>query len=158
MSARIKDIDRGWDGIKKRLSLSAASTKVGLPQSGEVTIVPDSDIEKMQDLVIVYAANEFGTKKIPPRPTLRTATDENRAEIVRIKEKIINNVLKGTWTVKQGMGILGEFLTSKVQRKIVDLRTPPNAPSTLKKKFPKTNPLIDKGQLVQSIQHVETVR
>lgn len=158
----VRDIDRGWKEIKRKLSIRKAYTKVGLPQDGEVAPpksirtdqVPVSD---MSDLVMVGAANEFGTKRIPARSFLRSATDKATTTIFKLKAKMIDDILQGKRTVREGLSVLGEYLTGQVRKKIVSIRTPPNAPSTLARKFPKTNPLIDKGQLVQSIQHEETV-
>jgi hypothetical protein len=41
-----------------------------------------------------------------------------------------------------------------VKKEIVDLREPANAPATLKKKFPKDNPLVDTGVLGNAINWV----
>lgn len=155
----IRDVDRGLKRIRRELR--NGYTQVGLPDGGKVAPATDSgsglEIVDMAEMVMVGAANEFGTTLIPPRPYLRTATDESRTEIVRLQEKIISEIYQGRRTVKNGLSVLGEFLTGKVKNKIVAIKTPPNAPSTLARKYPKTNPLIDKGQLVQSIQHVEVV-
>lgn len=158
-----QDIDRGWKRIKRNLQIRTAETKVGLPQDGTVAPpklirtnqIPVSD---MSDLVMVAAANEYGTKRIPARSFLRTATDESKEVIIRLQKKMLSDIFEGKRTVKQGLAVLGEYLTGQVRKKIVAIRTPVNAPSTLVRKFPKTNPLIDKGQLVQSIQHEETIR
>jgi len=158
-----RDIDRGWRRIKRNLNILLAETKVGLPQ--DRTVAPPQSkgsggqpITKMSDLVMVGAANEFGTKRIPARSFLRTATDESQSEIARLQKKMVSDIFEGKRTVKQGLAVIGEYLTGQVKKKIVAIRTPVNAPSTLARKFPKTNPLIDKGQLVQSIQHEETVK
>ncbi|MCK5609863.1 hypothetical protein KAR91_48775 [Candidatus Pacearchaeota archaeon] len=159
----VQDIDRGFNRIKKQFSIRSSFTKVGLPQNGVVatsTSKRDDQIEitEMSDLVMVGVANEFGTKRIPERSFLRTATDENRRGIIQLQEKMVSDVYQNKRTIKQGLSVIGEFLTGKVKKKIVDIKTPVNATSTLKRKYPKTNPLIDKGQLVQSIQHIEVVK
>lgn len=158
-----RDIDRGWKRIKTALSARVSYTKVGLPANGKVEPSRSKrdnqvDIKKMSDLVMVGAANEFGTKRIPARSFLRTATDESKQAIIKIQEKMISEVYLGTRTIKSGLSVIGEFLTGQVKKKIISIRTPVNAPSTLKKKYPKTNPLIDKGQLMNSIQHEEVVK
>ena len=88
----------------------------------------------MSELVQVGAANEFGTSRIPERSFLRSATDENRFKVEKFKEQTYFNIVSLRTPVKTGLSLLGEFLTGKVQRKIRDLKTPPNAPSTIRRK------------------------
>ena len=155
---KVIDKDMGWKRIKNDLSLLNNSyTKVGLPEDGKPAPV-DEGIAEMSELVMVYAANEFGTKRIPERSTLRAAFDESLPQTNKLVEKMYDAVVANTLTVKNALSIIGEFVTGKVQRKIISLKTPPNAPSTLRAKYPKTNPLINKGQLVQSITHVEVLQ
>ncbi len=54
-------------------------------------------------------------------------------------------------SVEKALGQLGAFFKGKVQKKMVDLSTPANAPSTIKAKG-SSNPLIDTGFLRQSIK------
>ena len=161
MPPRVKDRDLGWKRIKKDIkNLDSFVTKVGFPADGELGAVSiggkGEEVMFMSDMVMVAAANEFGTKRIPPRPFLRTATDENKHRIKQLQEKLYWDVISVRRSPKEALAILGEFLTGKVRNKIVSIKTPPNAPSTLAGKFPKTNPLIDKGQMVQSVQHEES--
>lgn len=156
------DRDLGWKKIKEDLgNLNKSYTKVGLPEGGKVEPPikigsGGEPIIDMPEMVMVGAANEFGTKRIPERSYLRAATDEQREPINRLKEKVYEGILTTRYSVKEGLGLIGEFLTGKVRAKIVALKIPPNAPSTIRRKK-SSNPLIDKGQLVQSIQHVEVL-
>lgn len=149
--ATTQDIDRGWKRIRKQLlDAGGAYTKVGV-QEGERR-------EDGTDLVTVAAINEFGApgKNIPERSFIRSTTDEQRPKVERIKEGIIRRLVDRGVSLKIELGRLGEFMQGKIQRKIVDLRSPPNAESTKKRKG-SDNPLVDKGQLHQSIRHVEIV-
>lgn len=155
---KVIDKDRGFNRIKNDLSLLNNSyTKVGLPEDGKPAPI-DEGITEMSELVMVYAANEFGTKRIPERSTLRAAVDENLPQTNKLVQKMYEAVVANTITVKNALSTIGEFLTGKVQKKIIALKTPVNAPATLRAKYPKTNPLINKGQLVQSITHVEVLK
>jgi hypothetical protein len=157
VNSHIEEIDHGWDRIQNDLRLLDNSyTKVGLPEESQPASVEDG-ITEMSDLVLVYAANEFGTKRIPERSTLRAALDENLQQVNRLTFRLYDKVITNTISVRNALSIIGEFMTNKVKKKIVNLKTPPNAPSTLRAKYPKTNPLINKGQLVQSITHVEVL-
>jgi len=51
---------------------------------------------------------------------------------------------------------VGEWMTAKTKAKIRGLKSPPNAASTIKRKK-SSNPLIDTGQMINSIQHVEHI-
>lgn len=166
VKSRVRDIDRGWAELKKRLPDAAgAHVKVGLPtRVGKEPKEVESDgtaakVDRTLTLAMVGWWNEFGTKKkdgstlIPSRSFLRSTHDENLRKLKRLKTQMVLRILSGELTVRQALEIMGQWFASKVRDKIVNLKTPPNAPSTLAKKFPRTNPLIDIGQLRQSITH-----
>jgi len=153
MAIRVKtiDIDRGWKGIKRQVKIANGShTKVGV-QQGEIR-------EDGTNLVTVAAANEFGVPgHIPARPFIRSTRDGQATGVDRKGDRGIRSIFSGNDTTKSFLGKLGEWFEAKVKKKIVDLREPPNAPSTIARKG-SSNPLIDTGQLRASIRHVEKVR
>lgn len=124
--------------------------------------VMGGDSETYEDgmpITQVAAINEFGTAdgRVPPRPFLRTTLDERRGEIgalvERTMERLTNRKLgKPGAAAAKAAEIIGVFVQAAVQKKIVDLREPPNAPSTIAKKG-SSNPLIDTGQLRQAITY-----
>jgi hypothetical protein len=149
--ADVVDRDLGWARIQRALlGLDGAHTRVGVHE-GERR-------EDGTDLVTVAAVNEFGAPnaKIPERSFIRSTVDEQRPKVERIKEGIVDKALRGNVNIRQEMGELGEFAQKEIQKKIVALDTPPNAASTVRKKG-SSNPLVDKGQLLQSIRHVEVI-
>jgi hypothetical protein len=164
---KVRDYDHGWRELKKRLPDAAgAHVKVGLPTSvgKEPKDVESRDgaakkINRQLTLAMVGWWNEFGTKDadggdlIPPRSFLRSTHDENLRKLKRLKTQLVLRILDRELTVRQALEIMGQWFASKVRDKIVRLKTPKNAESTLRRKFPKTNPLIDIGQLHQSITH-----
>jgi len=166
MPATIKQkiIDRGWNRIIREVRKADNSyTKVGLPQEGEVkegtkTGSGNEPIIQMSELVTVGAVQEFGApkKNIPARPFIRTTYDENREKINNLVLNEYEKIVDGSSNVKRSLGLIGEWLKAKTQAKIRAIRTPPNAPTTIAKKG-SSNPLIDTGQMVQSIQHVEVI-
>jgi len=150
----VKDIDHGWINIKQRLKDADKSfTKVGV-QQGAVS----KGKKGISDLVQIAAANEFGTKNghIPSRPALRQAFDMHQQEITRVTARLYGKVLDRTISARTGLSLLGEFMASKMKRQITLLRSPANAPSTIKAKG-SSNPLIDTGQYRASITHVEVM-
>jgi len=65
------------------------------------------------------------------------------------------NVIKKIFTPEKSSGKaiveVGEFITTLIQRRIRDLKTPEKAKSTLRSKPGKTNPLIDTEVMRRSV-------
>lgn len=98
--------------------------------------------------------NEFGTRDIPERPFLRSAGVNSGAEWLRLLSEAIAEYALGVKTraaFEQKLRRLGLKMTADVRANIVNLRTPPNAASTIARKG-SDNPLVDTGQLVRSIR------
>jgi hypothetical protein len=145
----VKEIDRGWDRINRevrRIAASGAHVDCGI-QGGEVD--PDS-LALVSDIAFF---NEFGTRDIPSRPFMRQAIDENIDSLFNMKDRIFSTVIDGKRTAAQGLGLLGEHVVGLIQKKIVDLREPPNTPETIERKG-SDNPLVDTGQMRQSVTKV----
>jgi len=160
----VEDIDHGWNNIKKELSLINGSfTKIGLPTGFKVKPTskkgsghkPITNSFKLLDIALVL---EFGNKKrrIPPRAAIRQAFDTNLRQISNVKEKFGGAILDGKLSTKRALGLIGEFQTAKIKAQITKLKSPKNAPSTIKRKR-SANPLIDRSQYRNSITHVETI-
>jgi len=142
-------IDLGWDQIIQETKLADRSyTKVGLQEG--------TTADDLSDLVMVGAVNEFGTKRIPARPFIRTTYDDNRGMLFELIDRQYDRILRGRATAKMALERIGEWLEGKTKKKIVDIQAPPNAPSTIAKKG-SSNPLIDTSQMRQSIRHVEVM-
>lgn len=95
--------------------------------------------------------NEFGTEdgKIPPRPFMRLSIEKNNKNWLKFTKKgLLNNNLEIKKTINQ----LGLLIVGDIQKEITNLRTPPNAESTIKKKG-SSNPLIDTGLMRNSVKH-----
>lgn len=100
----------------------------------------------------VYWWNEFGTSRIPERPTLRPTFTKEKVKYQLILGRISARAMNEPgYNLRQAMGKLGEVAQQDLQAAIVALKTPPNAQSTIDKKK-SDNPLIDTGQLVSSIR------
>jgi len=159
----VRDIDLGWGSIKRDLaSMQNSFTKVGLPHEGKVGApAKKGSGRKISNskpkLIQVALYNEFGTKYIPARPAFKQAFDQNIGSITSVIEQTYNKVLSLRVSPRRGLGLIGEFMTSKIKRQITKLKTPPN--SWLTKRIKKSrNPLIDTGQLRNSITHHEVMR
>jgi hypothetical protein len=159
--ATVKDIDRGWREIRRQLKAAdGVRTKVGLPAGGEVSSgTRDGSHEEatdMSELASIGAIHEFGAPGagIPERSWLRSTYDESKNELAYQKNIAYGRMIEGKSTARQAIGRVGEWLTTAVKKKIRDLKIPPNAPQTITRKG-SSNPLIDTGQMIQSVQHVE---
>jgi len=157
MAVKVKEIDRGWDRIKREMALAqSAHVAVGIlggsgkHQDGEA------------DLVTVAAVNEFGSPKrhIPERSFIRSTADEQREHMFTMSAREFDKIKTGSSTVRQSLDTMGQKMQDKIVEKINTLRSPPNALSTQKQKGAKVgkgvlidNPLVDTGQLKQSIRH-----
>jgi len=102
------------------------------------------------NMATLGAIHEFGTADghIPARPWLVPGM---QAATGAILEEISDSVADGR-TVDQIMERVGVVAVGEVQQYITDLRTPPNAPSTIAKKG-SDNPLIDTGAMRQSVTY-----
>ena len=96
----------------------------------------------------VAAWNEFGTGRIPERPFMRNAIKMGRAPLVAILREHVDH---RTMAVDNRVGgLLGTAMQGQIQRSITTLRSPPNAPSTIRAKR-SSNPLLDTGVLRSSV-------
>lgn len=150
MTARItmrvlKDIDpKAIDKLKKRL-IDNKIVNVGVPAGPK-----END---GTPVAMIAAVHEFGApaQGIPERPFLRVAIQKNRLKYVRLNRINLGKMLRGQMTAEQALGQLGEMVKGDVQ---VEIRTGdfvPLKPATIKRKG-STRPLIDTGQMVQSMQ------
>lgn len=155
-------IDRGWTQlIRDCKDLKKSYTKVGFPAEGTPgpAIQRGSgrdDYENISEIALIMFWNEYGTGNIPSRPAIRQAYDANRKELIKIIDFEYKKIVNHKTTVKIALGRIGEWMTGKVRKSIKDLKDPPNAPATIAAKG-SDNPLIDTGQAIQSVQHVEVI-
>ena len=121
----------------------------------------------------VAAVHEFGTKngRVPPRPTMRPTVDTNKQQYLSIAKKLLRQAEMGEIDLDTALGRLGAKMAADIKKAIVDLQTPELAEGTIRKKkkragstlapgqavqgddvsFDTGNPLIDTGQMVNSV-------
>ena len=142
--AKVVDRDFGYRRIMRNLPAMGRSNP-------EVLVGIRAD--KGAELLTIAAVNEFGSADghVPERSYLRSTIDENQKKYLDMLTKATGDTIdKGAGAMRRELGKVGAVATADVQRKIRDLREPPNAPSTIAKKG-SDNPLIDTGRLRQSI-------
>lgn len=101
----------------------------------------------------IAAAHEFGTDHIDRRPFLAPAMDKGAKEIADLQADLIGRVLDGTMTPDQALGILGELGVVLIKAEITGAPHPPALkPATIKAKG-SSRPLIDTGQMLNSVTY-----
>lgn len=105
-----------------------------------------------EDILSIAFTHEFGyaARNIPERSFMRAGFDENESKISNMIETQIGKVMSMEITAKTAMGRVGEYTKGLIQRKITDIRQPPNKPVTIALKG-SSNPLIDTGRMRMSI-------
>ncbi|MFC3227335.1 hypothetical protein ACFOGJ_08850 [Marinibaculum pumilum] len=145
----VRDIDRGWDRIKRDLAaMKKASVKVGVQEDAPPA-------EGGTSMALVAAVNEFGSDDghVPERSFLRSAVDAGRNRYLQDLAKLLRGVVAGRGSVHRALSIIGAGMQGDIQKRIVDVREPPNAESTIEAKG-SSNPLIDTGGMRQSVRYV----
>ena len=144
--------DNGYASLVKKvfdLSKQHPVIKVGI-------LAKDGDKPHGDDALTVLQIavfNEFGTSKIPERSFIRAWFDANEGVIKERLTALMRSVVKEKRTPGDILEILGGWCVGQIQSRISQGITPGNAESTLRKKAPKTTPLIDTGVLRASVSY-----
>lgn len=141
----LKDIDpKALDRLRQRLVGDNRVVNVGVPEGKRE--------EDGTPVAMIAAVHEFGSPSqgIPERPFLRVAAQRNRQKYVRLNRINLVKILRGQATVDQALGQLGEMAKGDVQTEIRSGVFTPLKEATKKRKG-SSRPLIDTGQMVQSI-------
>lgn len=141
----LKDIDpKALDRLRQRLVGDNRVVNVGVPEGKRE--------EDGTPVAMIAAVHEFGSPSqgIPERPFLRVAVQRNRQKYGRLNRINLVKMLRGQATVEQALGQLGEMAKGDVQTEIRSGDFAPLKPATIKRKG-SSRPLIDTGQMVQSI-------
>jgi hypothetical protein len=91
---------------------------------------------------------------VPARPFFRPAFDKNAQKLGAFIETTVGAVYLGKLAPRQALGLIGEFMVAKVKAEIRAVKSPPLAKLTIVRKG-STKPLIDTGQMINSVQHIE---
>lgn len=136
----MKDLAQGLEREQRVL--------VGVPKGA-------GEYEDGVNYATIMAVNNFGSAdgSIPARPVLQPAVEEGAPVYRRLAEVMLPRVLSGDMEMRVLLEQMGSLAEGHVKQYMTDLRTPPNAQSTVDKKG-SDNPLIDTGALRQSIRYV----
>lgn len=121
----------------------------------EVGILGDSgSYDDGTSILLIAQVHEFGAPSIniPERSFLRAYFDENEKQIYSEMEALLYKTLDNLGSANGFYEYMGEYLIGEVKNYIVKLKSPPLKASTIKAKG-SSNPLVDTGRLVDSIDY-----
>jgi len=141
---RIRVKNGGVAGLAK---IHGEGVKVGILEgTGE-----HNNADNGQTVSQIAAWNEFGTDMIPERPFLRGTVAKYNDEYKDTLRKVVQEVLNARDPASHAaIDRLALKVVADVKNTITELKDPPNADATIAAKG-SDNPLIDTGQLRQSI-------
>ncbi|WP_434706666.1 hypothetical protein J3Q07_16415 [Pseudomonas sp. D4-18] len=142
-----QQVDQALKALAKKLQ-GPTRVLVGVPKGA-------GTYEDGLTIATVAAVNNFGSADglIPERPFLAPAITKGAPQYQRLAEVMIPKILSGEMTIRTLFEQMGNLAEGHVKQEITDIRTPPNAESTIAAKG-SDNPLINTGALRQSIRYV----
>lgn len=144
MSMRIFGLQQAQDAIKKELSKLGGLKVATVGIHEDAGAVPDGAMS----MATLGAIQHFGNDRIPARRWLDVGVESGTSEYLAIIQEGIAAGLTEDKILEQ----IGAVAQGVTQEYIRDLKDPPNAPSTIKKKG-SDNPLVDTGALMQSVTY-----
>lgn len=140
--AIVRDNRKQWDVLRRQLEqLHDTEVVAGITNSAHVG----------GQSVAEYAAyNEFGTSRIPARPFMRTAFDDNQQKLERMVLRAGREVVLGKITGAQFFNGVGLQMQNVIKRQIRSNMDPRNAISTVKAKG-SDHTLIDTGVMLSNV-------
>ena len=116
------------------------------------------DYENGATVAQVAAWNEFGTEHIPERPFMRQSVENNSSVIENFCGEMLKQVAMDKIDADKALRSIGAMQVGLIQNEIRNGGFVENAPSTKMKKGgspnAQTTPLIDMGQMRQSVHYV----
>lgn len=144
-----KDI---YKQVKKNLlDFSKLDLLVGVPQE-KTEREGNSEPITNAELMFIHT-NGSPVRNIPKRPTIEPTIEENKERISEMFKKAVNKVLANKGDGRADLEKIGLWTVNKIKAKFGSDELVPNAPSTIAQKGD-NNPLIDTGQLRNSITYV----
>ena len=128
----------------------------------ETAVYPQTNVP----VAYVAAIQEFGSGPIPPRPFLRPAAADNKDKWGKLVASGIKAALREAIQLDDALGQIGFVGAGDVQNAIKAVSSPGLADSTIRNRRMRTTrnknqsvkPLVDTGQMLQSVtSKVETV-
>jgi phage gpG-like protein len=100
--------------------------------------------------VEIASVHEFGAGNVPQRSFIRSTVDKQERQVRDVQRRIGRGIVRGTLNEEKGLGLLGTFLVAEIQKSI-QAGIPPELEAATSARKGSSTPLIDTGQLIQSI-------
>lgn len=106
-------------------------------------------------VLLVAASNNFGapSRGIPARDFMSQGGVRALEKTQPLAADLVKKINRGDADIEEALEVLGPVAVAEFQQTIVDIDDPPNAESTISAKG-SSNPLVDGGQLVQSLTFI----
>ncbi|MEE9374564.1 MAG: hypothetical protein V3V00_16025 [Saprospiraceae bacterium] len=149
--------------IKNIEDLNNFVTKVGFNQGGKVgTPIKSGDkpaLSSMSEVSQIATKLEFGPvgKKRKSWPFMTQSFADGVPKVKSLINQTMPLIIDGKLDAFRALGLYGELHQDQIKTKIRDMKSPPLEQVTIDKKK-SSNPLIDTGQMIQSVGHVEGKR
>lgn len=140
----VTDRDLGFNAIIRELKqLDRKEVNAGiLKDAGDNEGVP---------LVNIAMWNEYGTRRIPSRPFVRIASDENKSKWGDVAAEGVGQIIERRIKWRKCCGMVGERMRDDIKKVIGDkTKLAPNALSTIRRKG-HDKPLIDTGLMKSKV-------
>lgn len=149
----VKDIDRGWDRIKRELGHNRGKAHVAVGILAKDAARTTGDAAYI-DNPTLGAIHEFGSSDghIPERSFIRATVDANVDKYRRLMSRLLSRVVMGYLEDRKVLSILGARIRADIVNRINAGIEPKLADSTADKKG-SSKPLIDTGNLKRSINY-----
>lgn len=138
-----KDDFINW--VTKHLHVPELAVEVGFLKSA--TYANEDDESDVKYVAQVAYDNNYGNK-VPARPFFTNVVEGSKDY-----QKEFENYLNMGFPVDKSLDLIGTELKQDIQKEIIDLREPPNSPTTIAKKG-SSNPLVDTGHMGDSVTYV----
>ncbi len=112
----------------------------------------DGDSDSPLSVADVASFHEFGTDNIPQRSFIRAPIQDNQADLQNLQSKLLRQVTLGSMSIGEALALIGEDAQADMIAAINAGIEPGLNPATIAAKGSST-PLIDSGQLKQSIRY-----
>ena len=152
MRNEVRRTNRNWlkQFEKKIVALGKKEVAVGFP-AGKGLGTPY--YKTGASVIQVAIWNNYGTRRIPPRPFFDLGAIRIQRELHLIADADIRLCLQGKLDATTMMNQWGVKSKGIIQEQILNTSSPPDAPRTIAKKG-SAHPLIDTGHMMQSVTYV----
>lgn len=141
------DVDLNLDVLTELLALVE-----GL---GESYVEAGIQGDEGSEIIVRAATNEFGSEDghVPERSFIRSTAKAQEDAWGKLANNAAAAALKpGGGGTEQALGLLGTVMQGDIRQAIVDIKDPPNADSTIRRKK-SDNPLVDSGRMRSAVTY-----